>query len=58
MMLTVQMMRGSVETERKNGSSHSKYHGNTTGAHRREAAIGQANASRDGLSEIELISLM
>src|ERR1700684_772383 len=47
MMLTVQMMIGTVEADRANGSSHRRYHGYTTGAHRSEAAIGQANASGD-----------
>ena len=47
MMLTVQIMIGNVETDRANGSSQSKYHGYTTGAHRSEAAIGHANASAD-----------
>src|SRR5579872_1163448 len=46
-MLTVQITIGSVEADRKNGSSHSKYHGYTTGAHNSDAAIGQANASQD-----------
>src|SRR5271166_6130493 len=44
-MLTVQMMIGSVEADRRNGSSQSRYHGYTTGAHKSDAAIGQANAS-------------
>src|SRR5580704_11246572 len=44
-MLTVQMMIGSTEVDRKNGSSQSKYHGYTTGAQSIAAAIGQANAS-------------
>src|SRR5258708_33370645 len=47
MMLTVQMMIGTVEGDRMNGSSHSRYHGYTTGAHRSDAAIGHANASAD-----------
>src|SRR5579864_3413786 len=46
-MLTVQMRISSVEADVRNGSSHSKYHGNTTGAHKRDAAIGQANMSGD-----------
>src|SRR5579863_1179259 len=46
-MLTVQMMIGSVEAEVRNGSSQRRYHGNTAGAHKRDAAIGQANCSRD-----------
>src|ERR1700683_4830644 len=47
MMLTVQMMIGSVEADVRNGSSPRRYHGNTTGAHKRDAAIGQANSSAD-----------
>ena len=47
MMLTVQITIGSVEADRKNGSSQSRYHGYTTGAHKSDAAIGQANASED-----------
>ena len=34
MMLTVQMMSGSVEPDRRNGSSQSRYQGYTTGAHK------------------------
>ena len=49
MMLTVQMMINSVEADVRNGNSHSRYHGNTTGANNRDAAIGQANASGDHL---------
>lgn len=44
-MLTVQMIMGTVETDRKNGSNQSRYQGYTTGAHRSDAAMGQANAS-------------
>jgi hypothetical protein len=39
------MMSGTVEADRTNGSSQSKYQGYTTGAHRSDAAMGQANAS-------------
>src|SRR5713101_3365364 len=46
-MLTVQMMISSVEADHRNGSSQRRYHGNTAGAHTRDAAIGQANASGD-----------
>src|SRR5579864_1410309 len=42
-MLIVQMMSGTVETDRTNGSSHRRYQGYTTGAHRSDAAIGHAN---------------
>src|SRR5262249_4521650 len=45
MMLTVQTRIGNVKIERMNGSIQSRYHGYTTGAHKRDAAIGQANAS-------------
>ena len=53
-MLTVQMMIGSVEADRRNGSSQSRYHGYTTGAHRSDAAIGQANASEDHAADFLL----
>src|SRR6266446_2107175 len=46
-MLTVQMMISSVEADHRNGSSQRRYHGNTAGAHTRDAAIGQANWSGD-----------
>src|SRR5215813_787952 len=46
-MLTVHMMMGSVDDDRRNGSVHSKYHGYTTGANSSDPAIGQANASAD-----------
>src|ERR1700730_12972368 len=46
-MLTVQTMISSVEADVRNGSSQRRYHGNTTGAHKRDAAIGQANTSGD-----------
>src|ERR1700692_578911 len=48
-MLTVQRMISSVEADIRNGSSQRRYHGNTTGAHTRDAAIGQANMSGDHL---------
>src|SRR5947209_18894167 len=44
-MLTVQMMIGSVEADLRNGSSQRRYHGYTVGAHRSDAAMGQANTS-------------
>ena len=47
MMLTVQIMMGRVVVDRRNGSSQSRYHGYTTGAHNSDAAIGHANASAD-----------
>ena len=43
-MLTVHTMMGNVEADVRNGSSQSRYHGNTTGANKRVAAMGQANA--------------
>src|ERR1700727_163305 len=46
-MLTVQIMISSIEAEVTNGSSHRRYHGNTAGAHKRVAAMGQANRSPD-----------
>ena len=54
-MLNVQMMRGNVEIDRRNGSNHSRYHGYTTGAQMSEAAIGQAKES-DGHSVDFLLS--
>src|SRR6202140_939543 len=50
-MLTVQTMISNVEADVRNGSSQRRYHGNTTGAHKRDAAMGQANmgqANRSG----------
>jgi hypothetical protein len=44
-MLTVQTMSSSVEADVRNGNSQRRYHGNTAGAHKRDAAIGQANAA-------------
>src|SRR5437588_7775672 len=46
-MLTVQKMISSVEADTRNGSSARRYHGNTTGAHKSDAAMGQANWSGD-----------
>ena len=46
-MLNVQTLMGSVEIDRRNGSSHMRYHGYTTGAHKSDPAIGQANAAAD-----------
>src|SRR5216684_5861930 len=54
MMLTVQMMSGSVEDDRRNGSSQSRYQGYTTGAQKSDVAIGQANASGEHASEFFL----
>ena len=49
MMLTVQIRIGSVEDDCRNGNNHSRYHGYMTGAHKRDAAIGHANAFGDHL---------
>src|ERR1700751_2359363 len=56
-MLNVQMMIGSAEVDRMKGSSHSRYHGYTTGAHKSDAAIGQANASEDHSADLLLIQI-
>src|SRR6266404_3165466 len=50
MMLTVQTMISSVEADIRNGSSQRRYHGNTTGANKREAAMGQTNTSQANTS--------
>src|SRR5271155_2004712 len=49
-MLTVQMIISSVEADVRNGSSQRRYHGNTAGAHKREAAIGQENMGQANMS--------
>src|SRR6185437_15737268 len=54
-MLTVQTRINSVEADLKKGSSQTRYQGNTAGAHKRDAAMGQANASGD-LSDAALLS--
>jgi hypothetical protein len=46
-MLTVQRVISSVEVDVKNGNNQRRYHGNTTGAHKRDAAIGQTSWSGD-----------
>ena len=56
-MLTVQMMIGSVEDDRRNGSSQSRYQGYMTGAHKSDAAMGQANASVDNAADFLLIQI-
>src|SRR5579863_5163031 len=43
MMLTVQIIISTVDADVRNGSSQRRYQGNTAGAHRRVAAMGQAN---------------
>jgi hypothetical protein len=50
-MLTVQTMISCVEAEVRNGSSQSRYQGNTTGAQKRDAAIGQANISQENMGQ-------
>jgi hypothetical protein len=57
MMLTVQIVIGNVEVVRRNGSSHSRYHGYTTGAHNSEAAIGHANTSGKDDAFLRLIQI-
>src|SRR3954470_3898827 len=57
MMLTVQMMSGSVEAGRANGSSHSRYQGYTTGAHKSDAAMGHANVSENNVGILLLIQI-
>src|SRR3974390_2750630 len=54
-MLIVQMMIGKVPIERLNGRNHSRYHGYTTGAQNRDAAIGQAKASGGDSEDLLLI---
>src|SRR6266404_1772940 len=56
-MLKVQTRMGSVEIDLMNGSSHSRYHGYATGAHKSDAAIGQANASEDHSADFLLIQI-
>src|SRR6266478_9953801 len=56
-MLKVQIIIGIVEVDLMNGSSHSMYHGYTTGAHRSDAAIGQANASEDHSADLLRIQI-
>ena len=56
-MLSVQIVIGSAEVDRMNGSTHSRYHGYTTGAHNSDAAIGQAKASGDDSADLALIQI-
>ena len=56
-MLTVQIMIGIVETDRRNGSSHNKYQGYTTGANKSDAAIGHTSASEDKSADLDLIQI-
>ena len=50
-MLTVQMMIGSVEADTRNGSSQRRYQGNTTGANKRDAAMGHTNIVQKNMEE-------
>jgi hypothetical protein len=56
-MPKVQIIMGTVEVDLMVGSSHSMYHGFITGAHRRDAAIGQANAPEHPSADFLLIPL-
>jgi len=56
-MLKVQTMIGTVEVDFMNGSTHTRYHGYTTGAQKSDAAIGQANASKDPSADFLLIQI-
>src|SRR3954452_5941347 len=53
-MLTVQMMIGRIEADLRNGSTQRRYQGYTTGAHRSDAAMGQANTSGDRSGDVLL----
>src|ERR1700756_1376300 len=46
-MLTVQMMISRVEADVRNGKSQRRYQGNTTVAHKSDAAIGHTNTFGD-----------
>src|SRR5947209_5377538 len=46
-MLTVQIVISRVEADVRNGISQRRYQGNTTGAQKRDAAMGQANTSAE-----------
>src|ERR1700756_4441862 len=50
-MLTVQTRISSVEADVRNGSSQRRYHGNTTGANKRDAAMGQANMGQENMGQ-------
>src|SRR5580692_795316 len=54
-MLTVQIISSSVEADVRNGNSQRRYHGNTAGAHKRDAAMGQANWSGENSRVARLI---
>src|ERR1043166_4766664 len=57
MMLAVQIKIGTVEAERRNGSSHNKYQGYTTGANKSDAAMGHASAAEDKSADLDLIQI-
>src|SRR5215469_11144160 len=52
MMLTLHTTISRVEADITNGSNHNRYQGNTAGAHKRAAAIGQAKVSSDHLGVV------
>src|SRR5947209_5659303 len=56
-MLTVQRLSSSVEEDVRNGRSQSRYQGNTAGAHKRDAAMGHANASEDHSGLVLLVQI-
>jgi hypothetical protein len=56
-MLKVQIKIGTVKVALRNGSTHSRYHGYTTGAHKSDAAMGQAKASEDRSADFLLIQI-
>jgi len=53
-MLTVQIMIGIEETDRRNGISHNRYQGYMTGANKSDAAMGHASASEDKSADLDL----
>src|SRR5271155_4345247 len=57
MILTVQIISGTVAAGRRKGISQMRYHGYTTGAHRSDAAIGHANVSADNAGLLLLIQI-
>jgi len=56
-MLTVQTMIGTVEADRRNGSSHNRYQGYMTGANNSDVAIGQAKAPDEKSADLVLIQI-
>src|SRR5579862_8453185 len=53
-MLTVQTMIRTVEADVRNGNSQRRYHGNTTGAHKRDAAMGHASTLGEASGAVPL----